>query len=413
MKHIIINTTATGGSIGSITSGLYTYLTGVGEDVRVCYGRGAKSENDDFIKIDSDIETKIHAGLTRLTGLQGYFSNVATSKLLNIIKEYQPDTAILVNLHGYYVNEKRLLNYLKKQGINTIYIMADEYSAMGKCCFSRDCNQYINGCEKCKYIKDYPCSLIFDQAKRIYNRKKKIYQNFENIVFAAPEINIKKVHESAITKGKRTQVVDWGIDLDNVYYIRKDNNIKSKFGIPKEKKMVLAVAPFSDPRKGIEEYFMQVAKIIDDKNICFVQVGFDGDVSICPENYIPISYISNQDELAELYSCADVFVTTSRSDTMPFAALISLACGTPVCCFNTSGLSYLGDESCIYFVEDGNKEDLQRVISTIPMKDNEMQMRCRRYAEERYSDKVFYNKIYELSKSMNSKAERLDAQDNM
>ena len=85
---------------------------------------------------------------------------------------------------------------------------------------------------------------------------------------------------------------------------------------------------------------------------------------------------------------------------MPFAALIALACGTPVCCFNTSGLAYLGDKSCIYFVEDGSLEDLVDVIKSIPQKDIDMQQRCRKYAEERYSDRGFYNRIYEISRKM-------------
>lgn len=400
MRYIIINTTAEGGSIGSITSGLYEFLRGKGHQVKVCYGRGKVKQNKDFYRIDSEAEVNIHAGLTRLTGLQGYFSNIATTKLLRYMDNNQPETVILINLHGYYVNEKRVLNYLKKKKINTIYIMADEYPAMGKCCFSQDCQQYIQGCEKCTYKKDYPASLFMDQAKRIYHRKQKIYEHFDNIVFAAPEINIRKIQESAMTKGKKTEIVDWGIDIENLYYIREQTAVKQKYKIPEDKKIVLAVAPLSNARKGIKEYFLETAKRTKDKDICFVNVGYDGDVNDCPENYIPIAYINDQEELAELYSCADVFVTTSRSDTMPLAALIALACGTPICCFRTSGLAYLGDDTCIYFVEDGNREKLQETIEKIPKKDLEMQNACRNYAEKRYSDKQFYNKIYEISLRM-------------
>ncbi|MEG0509628.1 MAG: hypothetical protein RR579_09930, partial [Eubacterium sp.] len=63
-------------------------------------------EEEELVKIDTNFEEKIHAGLTRLTGLQGYFSNHATNKLIDLIEDFKPNVIYLLNIHGYYLNEK-------------------------------------------------------------------------------------------------------------------------------------------------------------------------------------------------------------------------------------------------------------------------------------------------------------------
>lgn len=405
MKALMINTVCKTGSTGSLTYGLYRYLIENKHEAFVCYGRGdVFPQEKNLLKIDSDLEVKIHALLTRLTGLQGYFSYRATKKLEKVITTFEPDVVYLFNLHGYYLNEKRLFQILSKQNIPTVYIMPDEYPFLGKCCFSRDCKKYKRECSNCPSIKSYPKSLIFDQSKKIFKMKEEAYKSLNHLTFVSVPYNIQKAKESYLLSDKEMYEHNWGIDLECLYYPRNPEIVRKKYGISEKCKVILAVAPFNDERKGIKKYFYECAKQMKDrKDTVFINVGFDGDIQICPENFIPIEYVCNQEELSQIYSMTDLFVITSMADTMPLAALIALGCGTPVCGFNISGIKYLSetkDSDCIKLVEPGNIHELLHVIKEAPEKNTASIKACREYALNKFLDKSFYQFLLDIGSKL-------------
>ena len=69
-----------------------------------------------------------------------------TSKLIGKLGEFSPDIVILLNVHGYYLNENSLFEYLGDADIPVLNIMPDEYPFLGKCCFSFDCTKYETKC---------------------------------------------------------------------------------------------------------------------------------------------------------------------------------------------------------------------------------------------------------------------------
>lgn len=54
-------------------------------------------------------------------------------------------------------------------------------------------------------------------------------------------------------------------------------------------------------------------------------------------NIVPVCRTQNQQELAMLYSMADVFVNPTYADMFPTVNLEALACGTPVITYKTGG----------------------------------------------------------------------------
>lgn len=393
MNILLINSVCKKGSTGTMIYGLFNFLSKNNHNPYLCYGRGEIIAEKNIYRIDSKLEVYIHVLLARIFGKQGFYSNRATKKVIRIIEKHDIQCAILFNLHGYYINEFKLLNYLKKKHIKTIYIMPDEYAALGKCCYSNNCEKFKIKCENCDYIRDYPKSFFFDKSEFIFNKKKEIYNNFSELLFVGPQININKIKTSSIVKNPNTKVVDWGIDITHTYKAYPREMFRKKYNIPIDKKVVLAVGPVSLERKGIRKFFFECAKQTQDKNLFFVNVGYDGDLSACPENYMPLGYIHDQVILSEIYSCADLFVMPSLADTMPLTVLISLACGTPVCCFDSSGFPFLADETCAYFIPTANRAAMYNFIENVPIKTKEKSMVCRKYAKQRYSDERFYTSI--------------------
>ncbi len=398
-KVAIINSFLDYGSTGSITRQLYDYGLAHGYEPYVFYGRYNSGDNVHLFRIDSRFEVYAHKFLALLTGYQGFFSNIATSRLISILKRCEIRKAILLNLHGYYLNESRLLNYLKKNEIPTVYITPDEYAGLGKCCYSGECIKYQTECSECPDIKGYPKSLFFDRSRAIFRMKKKAYDGFDGLTLLGPETNLVKFRDSALTKGMKMVRASWGIDL-SLYKYEIDESLFEKYKIPRDKVLVLTVAKYSDPRKGVKDYFFEVAKRLQGSDYHFINVGYDGNLSSeeMPFNMTTIGYLDNQSELAHLYSMSDLYLLASTSDTMPLSCLISFGCETPVCCFYTSGLRYLAPENhpAVVYSKAISVDGLERIITGISKKTTEIRNSCRQLAEEEYSVTAFNRKVFEV-----------------
>jgi len=392
LKIIIINTVVKEGSTGKIAYGLYNHLIGSGHDCKVCYGRGEiYPDEPDLIRIDSKHEVYIHAGLARVTGLQGYYSRKATGKLLSILDKFNPNVVYLFNLHGYYLNEFNTLNYLKQNNKKTVYVMLDEYPFLGKCCYNFDCMRYQEGCGKCPDINGYPKSVIYDRSQKIWNRKNEIYNGYNNIRFASVPYTVTKAKQSTLLRNKKFFELDTGVDLD-VFSPRNSSDLHIKHQIPEDELIALCVANYSDKRKG-SQFFLDTAFLSKHKNVCFIHVGFNVKTKDYPSNFIPVSYIKDQDELAEYYSLADILVCPSLADAMPNVCLEALGCGTPVCGFDCGGTPYTASQEYGTFVPVGDIQALAEVILKTPKKTQERIKKCRDYALSRFSHEMYFKKL--------------------
>ena len=52
----------------------------------------------------------------------------------------------------------------------------------------------------------------------------------------------------------------------------------------------------------------------------------------------PVNYLSNEREIAQLYSAADLFVTPSLQDNLPNTIVEAMACGVPCVGFDVGGI---------------------------------------------------------------------------
>jgi len=133
----------------------------------------------------------------------------------------------------------------------------------------------------------------------------------------------------------------------------------------------------------------------------FVHVGYDvKDKKELPSNYIPIGYVNNQTLLTEYYSLFDLFVFPSLADTMPNVCLEALACGTPLLCFNISGMPYIASSDIMTLVEPENTYQMVQVILNTHKKDDGVINRCRNYAISRYDNKKYFEKLLSIMNSM-------------
>ena len=130
----------------------------------------------------------------------------------------------------------------------------------------------------------------------------------------------------------------------------------------------------------------------------FIHVGYlNKKKENLPTNYTPIGFVRDQNLLAEYFSIGDIFVFPSLLDTMPNACLDALACGTPLLCFDISGMPYVGNSDVATFVEPRNVKAMAEVIMKVEPKEQETIKQCRDYALQRYDSRKYNEKLINIA----------------
>lgn len=400
MKNVAIINNGERGSTGNIALNLQRDLQERGFKSFFCYGRGEDGNGIDKYRIDSDFELKLHAVMTRITGLQGFYSNNATTRLLRKFDEWNIDTVFVVCIHGYYINEKKLYQYIANHNIRLIHIMIDEYAYTGKCAYRDGCDRYLVGCGMCPHKKDYPSSYLFDGSKKVFESKKSVYNHLTNAVFVGPMFVVEQAKNSPLFKNIKTAILDEAIDTD-LFHPRNVENLKKSLGVDKDKTVILCVVPYDgedNDRKG-GRFFIDLARRFEgDERYVFVHVGYRNKKEEClPKNLITVGFIHDLNILAEYFSLGDLFVFPSLLDTMPNACLDALACGTPLLCFNISGMPYIANDEVGTFVKPGCVEELSNVVKSVQKKTPQIIDKCRKYALSRYNSRDYNNKLIKIA----------------
>lgn len=158
------------------------------------------------------------------------------------------------------------------------------------------------------------------------------------------------------------KVINNGIDID-VFKPVAGENVRGKYKL-EDRFIILGVASIWDKRKGLS-YFIELSKLIDDDCI-IVMVGLDGkQISDLPLNIIGIKRTSNINELAKIYSAADVFVNPSVEETFGLVTAEALACGTPAIVFDSTPGVEIVVSGCGYVAEIGNLYNVKKFIDTV------------------------------------------------
>ena len=396
MKILLLNSIAEKRSTGQIMYELYAYLKSRGHEVLFCYGRGKKpAESEDIVRIDSGLEVRLHGAVSRVTGLQGYWSNLATSKLIRLTERFGPDAVILGNLHGYYLNAFKFLKYLKKNRLLTYYYMFDEHAFLGKCAFFNTCENYKTYCHDCPKKKAYPASLLFDTSEKIFKDKLAVYTGFEELSFIGVPYTVSRSKEAAlfIKSGAKVYDFGWGIDTHAAFVPIDNDPLRKELNIPDGNTVILAVAPLSNKRKGIKQYYYPLASLLKDKPISFVHVGFDGTEADKPDNVITVPFVKDQKQLAAYFSLADMLVMTSTSEGYPTVCLDALSCGTPICGFDVSGTPFVAPAPYGRFVKPYDMDALAKLVTDVKLKDEKIINECRAYAEQNLDSGVIFDRV--------------------
>lgn len=354
------------GSTGSIMLGIADIAKTAGHEVLVCCPDARdnrKKTVKDQLFIGDRLSRNLHLKCAELTGLNGYFSGLATKKFLKAVSEYKPDIIHLHNLHNCYINLPMLSNYIKKHNIPVVWTLHDCWSFTGHCPYFDmvGCDKWRTGCYDCPQYREYPKSL-FDNSKIMYKLKKKWFTGVENMTLVTPSEWLAGLVKQSFLKDYPVKVINNGIDLS--VFKPTSSDFRQKYNIG-EKYIVLGVAFDWGKRKGFD-VFIELSKRLDTEKYQIVLVGTDDSVDKqLPDNIISIHRTNKQSELAEIYTVADLFVNPTREETQGLVNIEAIACGTPVVTFNTGGSPECIDNSSGCVVEKDDIAAMEREIIRI------------------------------------------------
>lgn len=362
MKVLQINSVCGFGSTGRIVVGISKKLEQNNYENYVFYGVG-KSDHKNSIKFGGTLNVRKHQIVTRLLDKHGFSSKSATNKMIDKIKQINPDVIHLHNLHGHYLNVEILFNYLKEYNKKVIWTLHDCWSFTGHCAYYdfANCNKWQTHCENCPEKKSYPVSFFIDNSYNNYEKKKALFTGLKNLTIVTPSEWLAKEVKKSFLKEYPVKVINNGIDLTIFKPIesnfREKKDLNGKF-------LILGVALGWSRRKGINYFFELSKKLKNDEKILLVGLS-DKQLKKLPKSIIGIKRTNSIKELVEIYSSSDVFVNPTLEDNFPTTNLEALACGTPVITFDTGGSPESIDKNTGFVVEKGNMEELYKAVKLI------------------------------------------------
>lgn len=362
MRVLLIDVNCKASSSGQIVYDLFSYVNSNGNEAIVCYGRGAEIQEKGIYKFGFDFETRIHAGLARVTGFNGCFSPLSTRRLIKIIEEFHPDVIHLHELHAYFVNIAPLIEYIKAHDIPVVWTFHCEYMYTGKCGHAGSCNNWKAECGNCPAVKIYPKSLFFDQTRIMFRTKKRLLNDLKAIYVTPSEYFAKRVRESFLN-GKQIKVVHNGINT-KVFFPRGKGNIRDKLGIPGGKVIILSVAPHILTGSKGGSWILELAKRQNNKNWEYVLVGDGERISKPLDNVTVVPLVKDKNKLAEIYSEADCFVLCSEHETFSLTCAEALCCGVPIAGFKCDAPETIFESPWAEFVDYGDLDKLEKKIYT-------------------------------------------------
>jgi glycosyltransferase involved in cell wall biosynthesis len=261
------------------------------------------------------------------------------------VLKYKPD---IINLHWICGGFLTIEEIGKLATISPlVWTIRDMWALTGGCHYSSDCLQYQNNCGHCPLLQS---QKEYDLSRSIWKRKNKYWKNLDVTIIAISEWLADCAKKSSLFRENvKIQVIHNALNEKRYKPIDKQF-ARNILNLPQDKKIILfgALNATKDERKGFK-YLIEALKKIDSTDwrdkVEFVvfgssQANMDLDINIRTHF---LGKLYDDITLALTYSAGDVMIVPSVEEAFGKTAIESLACGTPVVSFDSTGLKDIVD----------------------------------------------------------------------
>jgi glycosyltransferase involved in cell wall biosynthesis len=240
-------------------------------------------------------------------------------------------------IHLHWINHAFVdIKMLRSLGKPIVWTMHDCWPFTGGCHYFFDCDGFKTACGNCPVLGSTDDQ---DLSAHILERKAKFYPKL-NINFVAISNWMKeKAKEGILLKNTDVNVIPSGIDCSRFMFKAKSVG-RSLYSIGMEETVVLLGAQhLNSPSKGMN-LSIEALNIYENKKLTIITFG-GGLLTLANpiHKILNLGYISNSEEMASLYSLADVFLCTSVAEGFGMTVAEAQCCGTPSIAFENTGPS--------------------------------------------------------------------------
>ncbi|MEQ9553738.1 MAG: glycosyltransferase family 4 protein [Coleofasciculus sp. G3-WIS-01] len=329
---------------------------------------------------------------------------ISTEPIVPLVKQINPD---IINLHWIckgFLNPEILIQF--DQPI--VWTLHDMWPFTGGCHFSEECFRYQERCGSCPHLGS---TQENDLSRKLWLRKKRAWQSLNLTIVAVSHWLANCARQSSLFKGRRIEVIHNAIDT--LQFKPIDREIARRIlNLPSHKKIILfgAINATGDQRKGFRYLNAAIPKIAESELKENAElVIFGASHSSCNSDLgMKTTYLGTLHDnvtLSLVYSAADVMIVPSTQEAFGQTAAESLACGTPVVCFDTTGLKEVVDhQDNGYRAQCYSVDDLVKGIQWV-LKDEDrwhkLSQRAREKIEKEFSMEMQAQTYLQLYQELN------------
>nr|WP_317364502.1 glycosyltransferase [uncultured Blautia sp.] len=365
-RALLINAVCGIRSTGRICTDIAEELEGKGYEVKIGYSRAnvPLQFQKYAVRIGNSIDVCTHAFMAKVFDDRGNWSKRATKNFLKWMDDFNPDLVWIHNIHDYVINIKMLFDWLKEHPhIQVKWTQHDCWAFTGGCMHfvNLNCNEWMKGCDKCsnRYSKfGFP---IVHKEKENFYKKKEAFLGVNNMTIVTPSKWMANLVKQSFLKNYTIEIQYNSIDK-TIFKPTTDSDFRKRYCL-ESKIIILGVATAWGVDKGLYDFY-ELAKLLNDE-YKIVLVGLTKrQILKLPSQIIGIERTNSKNELAEIYSTADVFVNPTYADNYPTVNLEAEACGTRVICYDVGGCKETLKSNKSKCVKTGDLEALLYEIKT-------------------------------------------------
>ena len=416
MRILLVNGVYGYASTGTIVRDIQNLCEQQGIQCYVAYSMTnlPTDELHNTYRIGTTLEKKIHAILCRINGKQAYFSHFATCKFIKYIEHIKPDIVHLHTIHGNYLNMPMLLTYLAKKKIRTIVTMHDCWYYTGGCFhYTRvGCFKWQQSCGNCPKKKSDTPAYFLDKSSQILADRKRLFDAIPDITITGVSRWICDESKKGIFHDKNVVTIHNGIDT-NIFRPTNLQEIDSNEALHTIHEELLGhftimglAGKWLDPIN--REAFLYVLSQMED-NDRFLLFGCDeakekllSSLDLPKDKVITFGYTTNRQQLAALYTLADVFLNCTREESFSLINVEPQACGTPVVTYANTGAQETVNNKCSYSVPTCDYKAMWEKVFLIRKNGKKHYSKdCIQWVKDNFEIRVNYQKyldLYKLSK---------------
>lgn len=314
-------------------------------------------------------------------------------------------------IHLQWVNQGMLslrgIRRILQSGKPVVWTMHDMWPLTAICHHAHECERFATCCEQCPFLR-IPWS--HDLAHRVFRHKQRVLNGQQVQFVAVSEWLAGKARQSALIGRQPITVIPNSLMLSKFKLLNRLDARRS-LGLTHSRVVAFGAARIDDPIKGFG-YLLEALRLVVENGkvpqgdlhlVLFGDLRNRNLLSQVPTAYTYLGYVGSEDELSEVYSAADVVVSSSLYETFGQTLIEAMACGCVPVSFEGSGQAdIIRHQQNGYLARRLDSVSLAEGIEWA-MTSGIDRKQLRKEVVSRYSDEVVaarYAKMYESLKTV-------------